>query len=167
MSRLQSIRSHRLSGRTESSISFCAACWREADTSVSDETCSNMRFGMSAAAHLELTEDQYNAWRSDRRQRHAQRKPQPGDCCAAPRHDPRLDHRRRAHRSAATRRPARPATSPPAWGLAEPSAIASRDDLANFASHRDFLHGSQHRHTTGALIQHQTTDIQVDWTKDG
>lgn len=49
----------------------------------------------------------------------------------------------------------------------EPSGIALRDDLANFASHRDFLHGSQQRHTTGAFIQHQTTDIQVDWTKDG
>jgi hypothetical protein len=49
----------------------------------------------------------------------------------------------------------------------EPSAINSRDDLANFASHRDFLHGSQQRHTTGALERHQSTDIQVNWTKDG
>jgi hypothetical protein len=48
----------------------------------------------------------------------------------------------------------------------EPSAIASRDDLANFASHRDFRHGSQQRHTTGTLIRHQTTDIHVDPTKD-
>jgi hypothetical protein len=31
MLRLQPIRSHRLSGRTKSSISFCAACWREAE----------------------------------------------------------------------------------------------------------------------------------------
>ena len=44
----------------------------------------------------------------------------------------------------------------------ESSAIASRDDLANFASHRDFLLGSQKRHTTGALMRHQSADIQID-----
>jgi hypothetical protein len=43
----------------------------------------------------------------------------------------------------------------------KPSAIASRDDLANFASHRVFLLGSQQRHTNGALIRHQSTDIHA------
>jgi hypothetical protein len=33
----------------------------------------------------------------------------------------------------------------------EPSAVASCDDLANFASHRDFLLGSQERHTPRTL----------------
>jgi hypothetical protein len=49
----------------------------------------------------------------------------------------------------------------------EPSAIASRYDLANFARHRDFLLGSQQRHTTGALIRHQSMEIQVDLIKGG
>jgi hypothetical protein len=44
----------------------------------------------------------------------------------------------------------------------EPSAVTSCDDLANFASRRDFLLGSQERHTTGALMPHQSTDSQVD-----
>jgi hypothetical protein len=46
----------------------------------------------------------------------------------------------------------------------EPSAIALRDDLANFASHRDFLLGSQRgtqlTHAYG--INTPTTDIQFD-----
>jgi hypothetical protein len=44
----------------------------------------------------------------------------------------------------------------------EPSAVASCNDLANFANRRIFLLGSQERHTTGALTRYQKRGYS-DW----
>jgi len=48
----------------------------------------------------------------------------------------------------------------------EPSAVASCDDLANFASHRDFLLGSQRRHTPRALHGQQSRFLSMDCKED-
>src|SRR5439155_25020708 len=48
----------------------------------------------------------------------------------------------------------------------EPSAVASCDDRANFASHRDFLLGSQETHTSRALTGPHVRDSSVHWQKD-
>jgi hypothetical protein len=48
----------------------------------------------------------------------------------------------------------------------EPSAIASRYDLANFASRRNFLLGSQLRHTTDTLIRHRLRIFRLIEYKD-
>ncbi len=48
----------------------------------------------------------------------------------------------------------------------EPSAVASCDDLANFASHRDFLLGSQRRHTPRALHGQQSRFLSIDCKED-
>jgi hypothetical protein len=49
----------------------------------------------------------------------------------------------------------------------EPSAVASCNDLANFASHRVSSlarnRGTQLAHSYGFKLR----DIQLDWTKDG
>ncbi len=44
----------------------------------------------------------------------------------------------------------------------EPSAVAACDDLANFASHRDFLLGSQLRHSLRRLPRARGSDSLVD-----
>jgi hypothetical protein len=49
----------------------------------------------------------------------------------------------------------------------EPSAVASSDDLANFASHRDFLHGWQERHTSRTLPGMLSRHPSGDWRKVG
>jgi hypothetical protein len=45
----------------------------------------------------------------------------------------------------------------------EPSAIASCDDLANFASHRDFLLGSQGGTHMARREYRKSMDLSVDW----
>lgn len=44
----------------------------------------------------------------------------------------------------------------------KPSAVAPCDDLANLASHRDFLLGSQERHTSRTLPVRQGGHSSVD-----
>jgi len=48
----------------------------------------------------------------------------------------------------------------------EPSAVASCNDLANFASHRDFLLGSQETRTLSAhSIPDEGRNSSVDWNE--